>query len=510
MHTVRLGLYTTKHDCQILEKRFHAICHIHNVMVKHARALLIRLKYDKEFQCLKSEYSELIKKQNSINRGYLSKEESSRKKYLSRQMTDILIKEGLSEYGFHSYIKVCGRQFRKCLAGQQIQKEATRVWRGTEEVIFGNGAGIHFKKYTDIRTISGKSNSNGAIFSKDTMSVKWKGLSFKCRLPKDTSYIEEALESDISYCEIERKMFPNGWHYYVIIYFKGEAPRKKKNIGDRDNITGIDIGTSTMAAVSDNAASLKELAPRCRDYNRRIEKLSVRMDNSIRMMNPNKYNPDGTIDKANHDDWKFSKTYIKNQRKLRSLYRQKSAYIKQSHEEIINQLIEDSVTFIIEDMSFKGLQRRSKNTKRSDKTTAIMKKDGTVKQVCKYKRKKRFGRSLNNRAPASFISILTSKAVLYGGGVCMVKTKEFRASQYDHATDTYLRAPLRERGKFIDGYYVQRDLYSAFLLKNTNKALSKPDREKCINGFNRFIELHDELIEQMKQDNISMKQCFGF
>ena len=92
----------------------------------------------------------------------------------------------------------------------------------------------------------------------------------------------------------------------------------------------------------------------------------------------------------------------------------------------------------------------------------------------------------------------------------MVKTKEFRASQYDHATDTYLRAPLRERGKLIDGYYVQRDLYSAFLLKNTNKDLSKPDREKCINGFNRFIELHNELIEQMKQDNISMKQCFGF
>ena len=66
MHTVRLGLYTTKHDCQILEKRFHAICHIHNVMVKHARALLIRLKYDKEFQCLKSEYSELIKKRTLL------------------------------------------------------------------------------------------------------------------------------------------------------------------------------------------------------------------------------------------------------------------------------------------------------------------------------------------------------------------------------------------------------------------------------------------------------------
>ena len=234
------------------------------------------------------------------------------------------------------------------------------------------------------------------------------------------------------------------------------------------------------------------------------------MDISKRISNPAKYKPDGTIDKTNHDKWVYSKTYLKNLNRLKSLYRQKSAYIKQSHEEMINRLLEESVNFVVENMSFKGLQRKSKNTERNDKISDIKQKDGTIKQVHNYKRKKRFGKSLNNRAPASFITTLSRKALLYGGGVYKVDTKSFRASQYNHVTDDCIKSKLSERDKLIDGHKVQRDLYSAFLLKNCNNGLNKPDRDKCIYGFNRFLELQDNLIAEMKANNISMKQCFGF
>ena len=115
-----------------------------------------------------------------------------------------------------------------------------------------------------------------------------------------------------------------------------------------------------------------------------------------------------------------------------------------------------------------------------------------------------------NRAPASFIAILLRKATLYGGNVYKVDTKSFRASQYNHITDDYIKPKLSERDKLIDGHKVQRDLYSAFLLKNSNSELSKPDRDKCIYGFNRFLELQNNLITKMKENNISMKHCFGF
>ena len=89
-------------------------------------------------------------------------------------------------------------------------------------------------------------------------------------------------------------------------------------------------------------------------------------------------------------------------------------------------------------------------------------------------------------------------------------TKKFKASQYDHLTDTYTKHSINDRERDIDGNTVQRDLYSAFLLKNTDGSLEHTDRDKCIYEFDRFLRRHDELITEMKQQNISMKQCFGF
>lgn len=504
MHTVQLPLKTTAYDRQVMEKRFHAVSHVHNVLVKHAKKCLVSLNHDSEYLSAKSEYCSLLKKNK------LSADEKVLKKQLSAAMNTQIRKHGLSEYDFQSYIKVCAKQFRKCLSSQQVQKEATRVWKGVEDVLYGNGKDIHFKKYRDFTTICGKTNTNGSKFNKDTMTVGWLGLELKCRIPKDSLYITEALDSDISYCEIKRMMFPNGWHYYAVVYLKGDAPHKLFEIGGMDNITGVDIGTSTVATVSDHMVTLKELAPECKKYNKCIEHLLRHLDLSRRASNPGKYHPDGTINKSNRDRWIYSKTYLRNLNRLKSLYRQKAAYIKQCHEQMINELLSDSVNFIVEDMTFKCLQRRTKTTERQDKTTDIVQKDGSIKQVHKFKKKKRFGRSLNDRAPASFVSILDRKATLYGGGVYKVQTKDFKASQYDHVEDNYKKAELKDRSKYVGGYKVQRDLYSAYLLKNSNTKFDKPDREKCIYGFENFLKLQNNLICEMKKNNISMKQCFGF
>ena len=63
MHTVQLPLVTTKQDCYEIDRRFHAISHIHNVLVKHVRKLLCRLSHDKEYQGWLSAYVLLRKKE---------------------------------------------------------------------------------------------------------------------------------------------------------------------------------------------------------------------------------------------------------------------------------------------------------------------------------------------------------------------------------------------------------------------------------------------------------------
>ena len=267
MHTIQLLLKTTEYDRQIIEKRFHAVSHVHNVLVKHAKKCLKRLNSDKEYLSKRAQYRTLLKKET------LSKDERLLKKQLSDSLKVYLKRYDLSEYAFQAYIKICAAQFRKCLSSQQIQKEATRVWQGTQKVLFSNGRDIHFKKFRNFDTIGGKTNTNGVKFHKDTLSVEWLGLELKCKLPKEDQYIIEALDADISYCEIKRMMFPNGWHYYVIVYLKGDAPRKISKTGQADIITGVDIGTSTVATVSDNKLTLKELAPKCEEYNKKIKKI---------------------------------------------------------------------------------------------------------------------------------------------------------------------------------------------------------------------------------------------
>ena len=43
MHTVQLILKPTEYEKSVIDKRFHAVSHTHNVCVKHAKKLLMQL-----------------------------------------------------------------------------------------------------------------------------------------------------------------------------------------------------------------------------------------------------------------------------------------------------------------------------------------------------------------------------------------------------------------------------------------------------------------------------------
>ena len=274
---------------------------------------------------------------------------------------------------------------------------------------------------------------------------------------------------------------------------------------------GIDPGVSTMAAVSDTACILEELAPDADVYERSIHKLEQHMDMSKRISNPDNFNPDGTIKKRKDcKPWVFSNSYKAARRKRKTLYRKKSAYTLHSHRNLCNRLLENADSFIVEKMDYAALAKRSSKTERQDKPTDVVQKDGTVKTVNKFKRKKRFGRSMNRRSPSRFLSELKRKAESSGGAYAEVNTQTFKASQYNHVTDECVKVPLSQRFKLIGNDSVQRDLYSAFLIKNADNTFEHPDRDKCICEFESFVVVHNETINHMKESKISMKQCFGF
>lgn len=522
MHTVQI-LLNTKACSQAMEKRFRAMTHIHNVCVKHGNKLLSRLGHDKTYQDAMDKRMDASKKLDVLQQKAPSTRKEERElekrvtamekeiKSINKTLNTTRMDMGLSESGFESWLKKCGSRFSHLVSSQQVQAEAGRVWAGVEKVLFGNGTKLHYKKEYELSTITGKSNTNGAKFHPETMTVEWTGLTLACKLPNRISeqrYIAEALQGTIAYCTISRKMFPSGWRYYALVCVRSDAPVNGRTSGKGP--MGIDPGTSTMAAVSDEAVFLEELAPRVPEYNRQIRDLQYRMDVSKRMTNPGKYHEDGTINRKNHDRWVFSKGYKRMHQKLRAIYRKKAAYIKQDHEERVNRFLAHADTIYIEHMDYRALQKRARDTSRKEDASPVKQKDGTVRLIRKFKKKKRFGRSLNNRTPASFITILKRKAGLLGVTVLEIQTRTYKASQYNHVTGECVKTLLSERKKKIDGHTVQRDLYSAFLIQNPSDDLVTPDRQACKKRFQNFLQLQGHLIHTMKSTGQSMPQCFGF
>lgn len=69
MHTVQLLLKPTAYEQRELERRFHALAHIHNVCVSHAKKLLCRLLHDWEYQAWRDEYLSLPKDPGAGKKG---------------------------------------------------------------------------------------------------------------------------------------------------------------------------------------------------------------------------------------------------------------------------------------------------------------------------------------------------------------------------------------------------------------------------------------------------------
>ncbi|MEE0079745.1 MAG: hypothetical protein U0I77_06530, partial [Holdemanella sp.] len=145
-----------------------------------------------------------------------------------------------------------------------------------------------------------------------------------------------------------------------------------------------------------------------------------------------------------------------------------------------------------------------------DEATAVKQKDGSLKMIRKYKRKKRYGHSIKNRSPGLMQADLKTKATQYGIPYYEIDIHQYRASQLHHDTGEYIKPALNERFKTIEGCKVQRDLYSAFLICHTDDTLTAPDFKACHLDFTHFVKLQDTLIQNMKKCGHTMKPCFGF
>jgi len=247
----------------------------------------------------------------------------------------------------------------------------------------------------------------------------------------------------------------------------------------------LDIGTQSLGICSKDSVKLLELAPELQNIEDKKRILQRKMDRSRRSTNPNKYNENGTINTKDKTKWIKSNHYIKTQMELKELQRKQREIRKQSHNKLANYVLTLGNDIKVETMSYSGLQKRAKNT-------TVNKKTG------KFNKKKRFGKSIANKAPAMFLTILDNKLKWVDKTLKKIDTWKVKASQYNHIEDRYIKKELDERWNDFGELDIQRDLYSSFLIMNVNDDFETINRDLCFEKFNDFKVLHDIEVQRLR------------
>lgn len=473
-YVLTLKLNTSPEQDVWLGHTFRCGQQIYNVLVRHCRKQLRKLIQDPEYRKILN-----VRKESG-----LSKADKNR---INMKLAVIRRDYGLSEYQLHAYVSVQQHRFRKCIDSMTAQKIASSVWRSVEKYLFDNGKCIHFKRYDDLDSLEGKSNVSGMRFRGGRLH--WLGQVIQPQIRTD--YDSEALRSRVKYCRIRRKPVGTKYHYYLQLVLEGKPPVKRIVA---HGTAGLDIGTSTAAVVTKDSCRLTVLGSDAKDRSSQIRRIQRAMDRSRRTTNPDNFLPDDS-GRNGARKWIRSKHYKKLQFRRKSLERRYADAINTCHHRLANEIASKADIVYVEKMSFHGLARKSKS--------AVKKADG------RFKSRKRFGRSIGNHTPSAFLTILGDRLASGGGELIKVDTVSFRASQYNHVTDDYVRKKLSCRGSFVGSRYVQRDLYSAFLLKNSNDTGTAADRQKCIDTFPMFLITHNACMDALLAENKKYPSSFG-
>lgn len=471
---VEFPLKTEKYQEDVLNKRFKVGRYIYNSLVNVTQ----------------KRYKEMIKTKKYRNLISVLTENKKSNKEIWKQINDIRKQYGMSEYSFHEDVKQMQNHFKDNIDSFTAQKIATQLWKSYDKLFYGNGNKIYYKRHGELNALEGKSNRTGIRFKDNT--ILWNGLKIPVVIDYDNDYEYQAMQFKICYNRIIRKYIRNKYKYYVQIVFKGNPPIKliaetgeiKHYMGTGD--VGLDIGTRTIAISSQSDVKILELADRIQNIEDQKKKLLRKIDRSRRATNPENYNEDGTIKKHGNKKvlWNQSNHCIKYQNELKELYRKQADIRKYQHECLANYIISLGNKVYVEKMNFAGLQKRAKKTEKNDKG--------------RFKRKKRFGKSLVNKAPSMLLTIIDRKLRYYGEKLIEINTSEARASQFNHFDGTYKKKSLSQRWNDFDGLKIQRDMYSAFLIMNINDNLKSFNIDKCNERFENFYRLHNLEVERLK------------
>ena len=484
-YTIEFSLRISVWQQHRLEKKFKIARMVYNSCLGSALKRHKRVKADQTYRALLGE---------------------PKSKERDKQLLDIRLAYGFSEYDLHDFVKSVQHKFKENIGSFEAQKLATRAFKTVEKLHFGKAKKVHFKAFDDDISVENKSNTTGLRYAdghilwgdrptkKHPKPKNW--LCMQMAPKAKDEYAHLALLDKTKYVRILKREVRGQIRYFVQLIQEGYPPtkRNRKIADDETKRVGIDIGTSTIAISSENKVEFRELAPECNADEAKVRRIQRAMDRSKRATHPDHFQEDGTVKKGRLE-WNYSNRYKKLRTIRKELYRKIAVERKMSHEKAANDILALGSDIRVETMRFHSLQKRAKKTTRN-------KKNG------KINRKKRFGKSIANHAPAMLLTIIDRKLGYQGRSIKKIDTYATKASQFNHVTGEYTKKQLSERWNDVGTFRIQRDLYSAFLIGNTTETLNSVDVDLCNARWDNFVELHNREIARLKQISSKILRWF--
>ena len=502
---LELPLQVEKYQADILNKRYEQLRQLYNYVQGKLLRQYRYFEQMKEYQACKTfkEKKDFFRSHPFHIEGILGS---------NKGLLDITF----DEYGIKGFVeklvqKTIGKNTTFADLGfttNILDHLSASIWAAWEKKLYDfHAKRISFKKYGELdsfssrrKVVRGKVYFSGMELHLDTMelSIKMNGKVGKeakfitlkiLHNPKHADYEMWALKDgvdSVKVVKVVRRLVRSQYKYYVQLSIEGEKPQKGRMLG-KGNV-GIDLGPTTVAVSSENMVSIDKLASKCDNIEAEIARLNRKIDRSRRANNPQNFNEDGTIKRGVKLVWNNSKRYKELRKEKAELQRRQAAIRKQQHIDRANALLKEGDTFIVENNKISGWTARAKETKVNEKTGKIQKK-------------RRFGKSVANHAPAMFVTILENKVKSLGGQVVKVDTQN-AASQYDFTNDSFEKHELKERSVTLsNGDTHQRDMLAAFNLQHLKYDAPEKkqyDTEAMAQHYDRFCELEQEEIQRYK------------
>jgi len=400
------------------------------------KALLVRL--DVARQVYNACLGEALRRLSLVrqSKAYQRARKMRKGKTRSKAFRKINAEYSFREYDLHAYAAQFNHEWTGLhLDINTIQKLATRAFKAVQQHAFGKRGRPRFKGKNQMDSVEGKTNQAGIRWREP--EVKWLGLDLKAIIPEGDPVIEHGLQARVKFARIVRRKLNGKSRFYVQLICEGQPYRKPKNVIGK-GIVGLDLGPSTIAIVSETEAHLLQFCSELENRQREIRRLQRKVDRQRRANNPDNYQPNGTV-RTGAKRWHKSKRQRRTETKLAELQRKQAAYRKSLHGQLANHILFLGNIIKTEKVSYKAFQRM-------------------------------FGKSVQFRAPGTFVSILRRKAESADEAdanpvlVDEFPTRTTKLSRVCHNCGQVKPKSLSVRWHDCEcGIVAQRDLYSAFL-----------------------------------------------